>query len=82
MKNKISVLMTVYNAEKFLKESINSIKNQTYKNWELIIIDDFSSDKSLSKIKELKNKKIKLYSLKKHIGRTRALNYGLTSLTQ
>ena len=52
MKNKISVLMTVYNAEKFLKESINSIKNQTYKNWELIIIDDFSSDKSLSKIKE------------------------------
>ncbi len=81
MKNKISVLMTVYNAEKFLKESINSIKNQTYKNWELIIIDDFSSDKSLSKIKELKNKKIKLYSLKKHIGRTSALNYGLKKVS-
>ena len=40
MEKKISVLMTVFNAEKFIKESILSILNQTYRNFELIIVDD------------------------------------------
>jgi len=81
MKNKISVLMTVYNASDFLKESINSILKQTYKNWELIIIDDCSEDSSLKIIKSFKNKKIKVYPLRKKIGRTNALNYGLKKTT-
>ena len=50
---------------------------QTYKNWELVIIDDRSKDNSLQVIKSFKNKKIKVYPLKKRIGRTNALNYGL-----
>ena len=81
MKNKISVLMTVYNASNFLRESINSILRQTYKNWELIIVDDCSSDSSLKVIKSFKNKKIKIHSLRKRIGRTNALNYGLKKTT-
>ena len=38
MEKKISVLMTVFNAEKFIKESISSILKQTYRNFELIIV--------------------------------------------
>jgi len=73
----ISVLMTVYNHEKYLKNSIQSILNQTYKNWQLIIIENGSLDKSKYILKKIKNKKIKKFFLKKNIGRTNALNYGL-----
>ena len=49
---KVSVIMSVYNAEKYLKYSIESILNQTYKNIEFIIINDGSTDDSLSIIKD------------------------------
>lgn len=45
-KIKISVLMPVYNVENYLRQSIDSVLLQTYKNWELIIVDDGSSDDS------------------------------------
>ena len=47
----LTVLMPVYNAEKFLAESINSILSQTYSNFELLILDDASTDNSLKIIK-------------------------------
>ena len=43
-KPKVSVLMNCYNSERFIKKSINSVINQTYKNWELIIWDDGYKD--------------------------------------
>ena len=42
MKSKVSILMTCFNAEAFIEKSINSIKNQSFKRWELTIVDDFS----------------------------------------
>ena len=42
----ISILMPVYNAEKYLNETIDTIKNQSFSNWELIIVDDGSIDNS------------------------------------
>ena len=42
----ISILMPVYNAEKYLNKTIDSIKNQSFSNWELIIVDDGSIDNS------------------------------------
>lgn len=45
---KISVVLPVYNGEKYLKESIQSIINQTYSNWELIVVNDASTDGSLN----------------------------------
>ena len=48
----VSVLMPVYNSERFLKESISSILEQTYSNFEFIIINDGSTDKSLHIIKQ------------------------------
>ena len=74
---KASVLMTVFNAEKYLEHSINSLLKQSYKKFELIIIDDKSNDNSKRIIQNFKNKKIKKYFLPKHIGRTPALNFGL-----
>jgi teichuronic acid biosynthesis glycosyltransferase TuaG len=47
----ISIITPLYNAEKFIAETISSIQNQTYANWEVIVVDDFSSDRS-SKIVE------------------------------
>ena len=47
----LTVLMPVYNAEKFLAESINSILSQTYSNFEFVILDDASTDNSLKIIK-------------------------------
>lgn len=48
----VSVIMPVYNASKFIGEAIESVLEQTYKNWELIIIDDASSDTSPQIIEE------------------------------
>ena len=64
MKTKVSILMTCFNVEAFIEKSIKSIKNQSFKNWELIIVDDFSKDQTLKIAKKLKTNKIKIYSLK------------------
>ena len=72
-KLKVSVAMTVYNAEKFIKKAIKSIVGQTYKNWEIIIVDDMSKDKSVNiiyKVIKLYNiqNKIKFFQHKKNYG--------------
>ena len=64
----ISVLMAAYNAEEFIQKSIDSVKKQIYKNWELIIIDDASTDRTFQIAKKNKNQKIKIISLKKNLG--------------
>ena len=57
---KVSILMPMYNSEKYIKESINSILNQEYKNFELIIVDDGSIDSSIEIVKEYNDSRIKL----------------------
>lgn len=73
----ISVLMAVYNGEKFLKQTIDSILNQTYKDFEFIIIDDCSSDKTLDIIKSYKDKRIFVHKNNVNMGQTKSLNIGL-----
>ena len=55
----ISVLLPAFNAEKFLKESLESILNQTYTNFELIIINDGSSDRTQGIIDAYSDPRIK-----------------------
>lgn len=68
MENKNLPLITVgipfYNTEKYLANAINSVINQTYANWELLLMDDGSSDKSveIAKAFEAKDKRIKVFS--------------------
>ncbi|MBD3300521.1 MAG: glycosyltransferase [Candidatus Moranbacteria bacterium] len=76
---KISVITTVYNGEKFLAQTIESILNQSYKNFEYIIIDDASKDSSVEIIKKFKQKdpRIKFFKNPKNQGITKSLNSAL-----
>lgn len=64
-----SILMANYNNAKYIKEAIKSVISQTYPHWELIIVDDVSTDNSIEKIKPyLKDNRIKLILHEKNIG--------------
>ena len=56
----VSIIIPLYNAQRYIKETIKSVLNQSYTNWELIIIDDCSTDNSIKVVNTFKNKKIKL----------------------
>jgi glycosyltransferase involved in cell wall biosynthesis len=73
---KISVLMPVYNGEKYIFYSIKSILDQSYKNFEFLIANDGSKDETLKIIKEFKkkDKRIKIINNNKNIGLTKSLN--------
>ncbi len=75
----VSVLMTAYNAEKYVSEAIESILNQSYKNFEFIIVNDGSNDRTLELIKEYRNrdKRIKIVSLNRNYGPSYASNIGI-----
>jgi len=77
MRNKISVLMAVYNGDKYLKEAIDSILFQTYKNFELIIVNDGSTDKSKDIIESYYDKRIKLINNIKNEGLIFSLNIAI-----
>jgi len=73
----VTVLMPVYNAAKYLKDAINSILEQTYSNFEFIIIDDGSTDESLDIIKSFNDKRIKLFENGNNIKLIATLNKGI-----
>lgn len=77
--NKVSVLVAVYNAEKYLSKCLDSLISQTYKNIEIICIDDCSKDSSakiLNKYASSDNR-IKILTLAKNSGQANARNEGL-----
>jgi len=73
----VSVILPVFNAELYLKESIDSILNQTYQNFELIIINDNSNDYSKQIILNYNDKRIHYYENLKNEGLVFTLNRGL-----
>ncbi len=70
MEQLVSIITPSYNCSDFIEETINSIINQTYTNWELIITDDCSTDSTVSKIQKYaqKDSRIKLSQLKSNYG--------------
>ncbi len=72
--------MPVYNGEKFLKEAIDSILGQTFKDFELLVVDDGSIDSSLNIVESFSDQRIKIIRLH-HGGIVDALNYGLNNAT-
>ena len=78
MNELVSVIMPSYNTEKFVEMSINSVITQTYKNWELIIIDDYSTDNTDNVIYPLLNdNRIKYFKNSKNLGAAISRNLGL-----
>ncbi|QNM06862.1 glycosyltransferase family 2 protein [Qiania dongpingensis] len=76
----ISVLLTNYNREQYLPYCIESVLNQTYRNLEFVIIDDGSSDNSVSVIDKYHDSRIHFYKLKENHHISYATNYGLQKL--
>ncbi len=83
MKNKISIIIPVYNTEVYLENCIESLINQAYSNWEAILINDGSTDNSLSIIRnyEKQDSRIKSIDLKVNKGVAHARNTGLDVAT-
>lgn len=75
----VSVLITTYNSEDFVKDTVESIINQTYKNIEIIIADDCSTDSTITILKNLQRKdnRIILYQNKRNLGITDNMNKGI-----
>lgn len=79
----ISVIMPVYNAEKTIKESIDSVLTQTVDDLELIVVNDFSKDKSEEIIKEIAklDSRIKYYKNSKNMGASESRNFAIGKAT-
>ena len=66
----VSVLMPVYNADRFLQEAIQSVIDQTFCDWELLIVDDCSTDQSFSIAQQFakQDNRIRIFQLEKNSG--------------
>lgn len=73
----ISIILPVYNASKFIDDTINTVLEQTYTNFELLLVNDCSIDDSVEKIKKYKDKRIKLINNDKNSGAAITRNNGI-----
>lgn len=74
----VSIIIPYYKSEKFIRKTINSIINQSYKNWEAIIIDDENSNISLRALNNLKDRRIKILKNLRNKGVASTRNYGIS----
>jgi teichuronic acid biosynthesis glycosyltransferase TuaG len=77
MEDLVSIIVPVYNSEMFIRDTINTVLEQTYKNWELILVDDCSRDNSINIIKEYISTRIKLIQLGENSGAAISRNLGI-----
>ncbi|WP_331681646.1 glycosyltransferase family 2 protein [Romboutsia sp.] len=80
---KVSIITPVYNSEKFIRQSIDSVISQTYKNWEMILVDDCSTDNSEEIIRQYmcEDNRIKYIKLKENSGAAVARNTAIENST-
>ena len=77
---KFSIIVPVYNVENYIKKCINSILEQDYSNFEILVIDDGSSDSSISIVNSFEDYRIKIYK-KENGGLSSARNYGVKNVS-
>jgi len=78
VKKKISIILPNFNSQKYIKQTIQSILNQSFKLWELIIVDDCSNSETKDILKNYKkNKKIKIFYLNKNKGAAFCRNFAI-----
>ena len=83
MEKLVSIVMPVYNAEKFLAKAIESVLGQTYRNFELFVIDDCSKDSSLhiAQTYEAQDNRIRVLKNEKNLNVAKTRNYGIQEAT-
>ncbi len=74
---RVNVIMAVFNGEQYLQEAIESILRQTFDNFEFVIIDDGSTDKTVEILNRFSDERIKRLTNESNIGLTRSLNRGI-----
>jgi len=76
----VSIITPTYNSEKFIAETITSVQNQTYSNWEMVIVDDCSTDQTESIVLQFaaSDNRIKFYKLHKNAGAGVARNQAVS----
>lgn len=81
--NKVSIVVPIYNAEKYLKKCLDSLINQTYRNIEIVLVIDASPDNSLQIAEEyaLKDNRLVVNSLAQNVGVSKARNIGIKMAT-
>ena len=83
MRDLVSIVIPVYNAAKYVKDTVESVVNQTYENWELLLVDDGSTDGSTEIIKRLEEEditgRIKVLFPKEHGTAAKARNFGISN---
>ena len=77
MNELVSIIMPSYNTAKYISDSIKSIQSQTYRNWELLIVDDCSTDNSIEVIRSFEEPRIKLFQNDKNSGAAVSRNFAL-----
>ena len=82
-KKKVSIILPVYDGQKHITNAINSILNQTYSNWELIIVNDCSTDNTLQIAEKFAqtDSRIKVYSNERNLKLPMTLNAGFRHAT-
>jgi glycosyltransferase involved in cell wall biosynthesis len=78
---KVSIVVPTYNRAQYILDAVNSILAQTYSNWELLIVDDCSTDNTRDLIKQVKDERIQLHQTASRVGVTATRNVGLKNCT-
>lgn len=80
MQDKVSIITPSWNSEKYIEKTIESVQNQTYSNWEMIIVDDCSTDKTVEIVEEISkiDSRIKLLRQSTNAGAAKARNRSLS----
>lgn len=73
----VSIIMPNYNSEKYVQATIQSVLDQTYRNWELIFVDDCSTDETLYLVRAFNDERIRIYQNKTNSGAAVSRNYAL-----
>ena len=78
---KVSIIIPMHNSSGHIDQCIDSVLNQTYKNIEVIVVDDKSSDNSIELVEQKKDSRIKLIKLSENLGAAKARNTGIDAAT-
>lgn len=81
MREKVSIIVPVYNAANYIEQTIQSVLAQDYANWELLLVENGSTDDSVARIKAFEDERIRLIEMEGNVGAANARNEGVRQAT-